>query len=414
MQVQSPNPSKLSFREKTSMILAQLKQKLALGRGSGKVAQVAEHSEAGVVTPDNPTEEQLQQRLDGLTQLILERKDILEVLDQWTDKVSDEMRHYKGEFHQDAEISGYIAYRLFAMIDTCLFTLREERTDENGRPFILCIDQVNNQDVLSDATADDRKKSVKTAIHRMVEKNLDRRTVHFSEGDPESFEKVEHFFAAAVSFAIITGGFDLQQAQTIVHQAIKDNLGLSIVLSPKIEKTIETICNRFLTIASEPRVPREFKPFSDLADTISTTGLELPLEDGVYTTSAELGPVLDTESLIIISPLLEANHISREEMITRARQFGYDYLGFPKGSLEGFRPPRHFTESKSGDRGIISREILIYVDNQRRDPSFNRNKQLPAILASIENQAEINSGWFLIRLSDSAQPRITFYSRLWS
>ncbi|MFZ1720927.1 MAG: hypothetical protein WAU07_00295, partial [Microgenomates group bacterium] len=302
---------------------------------------------------------------------------------------------------------------MYAMIDTCLFSLREERLDESGNPFILCIDQVNDQDVLSDATAEERKKAVEIAIHRMVEKNLELKTVFFEQDDPESLENVEYFFAAAVSFAIITGGFDLEQAQILVEQAIRVNLGPSVTLTPTLEDAIQKICMKFLAVAYAPREPRVFKPFEDLADVISATGLTFNLDNkDTYRSEAELGPVLDIESLLQISPLLQATHISREEMIVQARKFAYDYLGFPLGSLENARPPSHFTESKSNDNGILSREFLVYFNNYQPNLSQSDGTHRSGIVADIESQSEIRFGWFLIRLSDSTHPRITFYTKL--
>ncbi|MFZ1721925.1 MAG: hypothetical protein WAU07_05475, partial [Microgenomates group bacterium] len=86
------SPPKLIFREKMGEILSGLKKKLEQRQSRTKNKKLEEFaSEPHSLNAPSYEEKELPS-LEQLSQQILEREDILEVLDQWTEKVSNEMR----------------------------------------------------------------------------------------------------------------------------------------------------------------------------------------------------------------------------------------------------------------------------------------------------------------------------------
>lgn len=78
--------------------------------------------------------------------------------DQWKKNLNDESLHSEQLFYLDKEPSKEIAWYLYELGDLLTYSLREERVDDQGNPYIICADEMTDGEVLERASAFDRKK----------------------------------------------------------------------------------------------------------------------------------------------------------------------------------------------------------------------------------------------------------------
>ncbi len=367
--------------------------------------------------------------LKNTLKTISQNKDRHKFYDKWKSILltNDESKEAK-MFEDNEDLYEDITRFLWILNDYAMYNLREERVDANGQPFVLCIDEHSDSEVLENSTASDRKRAALVAIERILQHSHYRPYYWLSdEKEEEDISKLDSLIVAAVCHGLLFGELSLEEAQVFIKNKIKEHRDLSSKNSLNLKNIELQILKNYQTLIETNEIP-EKDYFEDLTEVVANKGLNLTIGDEELEIPSGHGPFLDEESIKIIAPLLAANKISRNEMIIAAKKFAIKYLGASEDELSDCSPPGWFTEGQSGDRGVISREMLVYIPReinsiligQKIDLNsiLTANQKEPNIISSIKELAadeEFHStGWHTIRLSDSSAPCIIAVNKLTS
>lgn len=290
--------------------------------------------------------------------------------------------------------------------------LREGRIDQKGQPFILCIDEVSDTQVLQGATPTEREEFVVKAISNLVD-----RFHHFPN---------ESMSAAVVITSILTGN-EPAQATSLVERAIAVSSldpAKKNILTHHLQNLAQTRTRSLLTFikGSKTRLieeetqytfkhgPRKYGSFREAYEASIETGEPLfNIEGRKFTapgdkTSRELY-TLSSQEVEMIQPLRQAIHHSRQEMTRQARLLAVRYLGIHPDPAQVPNPPAWWIKGE-GD-GLRSDEVLVFVPYRKPDEARAID---PPLLRNFSR------GWYLLKISydSDSDLRLKYVSQLQS
>lgn len=366
--------------------------------------------------------EKLNDEINLLAQEIAENQDRFAYHDQWKRLIHNEQMHGESVFGEK-EQSEEIAHKTYCIDDYAIFSLREERKDASGQPYVICLDEKTDGEVATESTSDERREAVNVAINRMLESSHYRPYYVFNEQSSSKISAIDNFYVAAVAYAIIFAGISQQETHKQIVDALSRHRELKFQVTPQHQKMILSVLRKYQSFISTTQLEAK-KDFRDLTEVMTNEGLRFELNGETYEAPSDHGPFLDQQSLGMIAPMQLANQQSREAMIQAAKQFAREHLGVDDELLSRVSPPGWFTNGCSNDSGIVSREILMYITDNRKpiavsgaDLNSVLNQEQPKIISFMEellSEEYARRGWCLVRLSDSTRPCITAVSHLTS
>ncbi len=338
----------------------------------------------------------------------------------FAENMSSEQR---GVFDKNLEVSKRIAGYAVRINDKITLGLREKRTDKDGKPYALCIDEHSDGEVFGQTTTEaERRGFLLEALEQTIPEH--RADIPLGQS-PRKLgpKKIDGWFVSAVTQSVIIGGYTPEEAKQIVSEIMKKHKlqrRLSWSLAYNHDEAIRRGFEHFVTLlGTEPEQARG-GGIRDLQTSIEEGDVTFNLEETPERVEADAGSLLDEKSMTLLEPLLDAIHIGRPEMVRRAIDFTSKYLGVKRDDIAQRSPPDWWLEDPN--RGLHSREVLMYIPY--KDFIGNANQSLSTSAADAKHMfdeildskivvimkeisQEEGSGWVLMRLSQNNPAYLT-------
>lgn len=271
--------------------------------------------------------------------------------------------------------------------------LREGRTDAEGQPYIICVDEVSDSAVLNRATESDRQEAIRKVI----------------SGQLTRFNRpIDRFTTGGVAVAAVLTGREIGDTRDLILQAeelskIDPSKKSEFVLAlqnldvARVEKLLSFVKGSKARLIQEDKQytykhgPRKYASFEDAYIASIETGEPLfslggsefkaPSEHNQY-----IPVTLNSQEVQVVESLRAVVHRSRENMARQARLFAVKYLDLDPNRKHSTNPPDWWMNDEKLE-GIRSDEVLIYIPHSRRSTD-----EYPPFLKGYE------SGWYLFRL----------------
>lgn len=271
--------------------------------------------------------------------------------------------------------------------------LREGRINKDGQPYILCVDEVSDTQVLQGAAPQDRENSLKGAILNLIN------SLYLSSSE---------FLTAAVATASVLTGKEVEEAKELVQQAIEaSNLesGKRSNFTHELQNLTKVRIDKLLAFIKEskPRLideerrhnfkhgPSKYGSFEEAYEASAETGEPLFGIEGQEFSAPSAGGeqyTLDSKDVKMVLPLREAIQHSRQEMIRQARLAALLYLGLEPDPNYNASPPGWWINRESME-GLRSDEVLVFVPYE---VSEDKKADYPPLLREFER------GWYLLKI----------------
>jgi hypothetical protein len=389
---------------------------------SDRLAKILDKIRSCLIPPEL-SGNQVDIEINHIVELIYQKKNRYKFHDKWKSELIRNADDNEEEKKSIEDIERFI----YNLNDLAMYYLREERIDETNKPFVLCIDEYSDAEVLEKASKEERKRASLIAIERCLSHSYYRPYYSIENKKyKKDLSSLDSFVVAVICHGLIFGQLSIEEIQVFAAKKLLEHRNLDFKNATELKEVALKVIKKYHQLINS-EVP-EKEQFTDLTEIITNQGLSFQIDNQSFEMPSEHGSFLDEDSKNIIQPLLKANKISRQEMILAAKEFAKKHLGANELELENNTPPSWFTEGCSGDRGIISREILVYIPRNIGDIPVNgkvdlnrilgQNKDEPNIISFIRelaNDEEYRStGWHTMRLSDSSAPCVVATNKLTS
>lgn len=309
------------------------------------------------------------------------------------------------------ERSRNIGSFLYEIGQRTILNLREDRLDPNGNPYILCEDEVPDEDVLSSAKKEDIQRSFIRAF--------------ISESKINGLQGVEtraiDYSTSAVALASAMLNTSPAEIVGLLSSAI-ENILLNDKLGQVLQKSISDVSPNnikqivdYLKFSQTQLIKHEelfIKTGVMKEPEVNSAPFYLDGKEHVVASSlhdsVQIDPTLDKRDKEILVPLCGANHRSRTDMIEQAKLLAKQIFDINVDS----RPPRWWVKKQSL-QPIRSNEYLVYKPILSPEQI---DSDIPHIFKFIESVND-NLGWYMIRTSVSESDGTLFISeaaRMWS
>lgn len=327
------------------------------------------------------------------------------------------------------EYSSGLGRAAWTCLDELILSLREDRVDEKGEPYIIPENEVTNAKVLEAATSEEKKTFFIKGFQRALKAN----SFNFSESDPHAAvyrDRRTAFFVAALAMAEVILKLDYHEASVILKKAMEgvefreENFQSLLVYDLlHIPENLVEQFKKYIKFSQSQLTSQEAQQVISNFEEPKVFGDEpIVIGDHTFTfegqrTEADPNPdndlgwaTLSDDEMMMIAPLSKATKRSRSEMIEQAREFAYQELGVERGTLEDSTPPDWFVKRTTRE-GIHSNQILVRLAGERPQmPNF-----IKKIVENAEERGHRTMGWFLLTLDEhNGQRYISSVNRLTS
>lgn len=308
--------------------------------------------------------------------------------DSTTDRLEDLV--LSGETKESSSNIGWSANNITRRT---ISELREGRLDASGQPYVLCVDEVSDAQVLQNAPVADREECVKRGILNIIDR------VHFPAGD--------FLTAAVVTTSILTGRKIIEAIKFVQQATMESNLEPSKKsnFTQELQKLSNKRIKQLLTFikGSKSRLigeeksytakhgPRKYGSFEEAYEASAETGEPLFTARGEEFSAPHASReryVLSKEDTEMILPLREAIHRSRHEMVRQARLAAVRYLGLEPDPTYHASPPEWWVNREKTE-GLRSDEVLVFVPYR---VSEDKKAKYPPLLRKSAG------GWSLLKI----------------
>lgn len=293
---------------------------------------------------------------------------------------------------------------LYSIGQRTILNLREDRLDSNGNPYILCEDEVSDQEVLSSAKKEDIQKSF---IRAFISESR-------AKGIEVNEEMAIDYSTAASTLALVM--FDSSLAQTVgllsssVESMLPNNkLGQALQksisgISPnKVKQVVD-----YLKFSQTQLVKNEelfLKTGLKVEPQVDSTPFYLEGKEHVVSSSlrgsVQIDSTLDEGDKELLIPLKGANHRSRIEMVEQAKLLAKQIFNINIDS----QPPAWWMKKRSLS-AIRSDEYLVYKPIIKPEEA---DLDIPHIFKYIES-VDDRPGWYIIKSTVSKSDGSLFIS----
>lgn len=271
-----------------------------------------------------------------------------------------------------------------------IYGLREKRVDGQGRPYILLIDEIEDETVVAKATPQER-------VDFFLEAVVDVGNEFWVETEKE---RLEDFATSSLAMGIALTGKPLQEVKKLLLQNFRQgkirngNLKRGVlreleVVDPKrVEKIVDYLkfSQDQMTLKEQSALQRKFQEEKPLgSEPVNIEGQEfgfVGVGHPVYLTERDL------ENL---DSLRKAVRVSRDEVVKQAKLLAERL--FKVQNKDIYNPPEWWIKG-SNSQGLKSTEFLLFI------PNLNEFQgSLPDYILDIYNLYE-RSGWFHLEINE--------------
>lgn len=276
-----------------------------------------------------------------------------------------------------------------------ILELREGRK-RDGQPHIICTDEKTDEQVLSEASKEDREEAFIKAVFKQLGA--------WVAGDTK--EERQYYPTAVLALGSALLETDTQHIKAEVLGKIDSSEILPIykeLFGKALNETSETIVKKIM----------DYLKFSQTQMTnqetyFMKTGLKKPpplgsepivLDGQTYEFEGKDfgGTPLPSEDENMLIPMQAATHRSRQEMVEQAKETAHQLFNKPTESIRN--PPSWWLNGEHLE-GLSSNQVLIYAPY----PNMDGETKLPKVFDEIYKASSNRGGWFLIEVQKQKGP----------
>lgn len=273
--------------------------------------------------------------------------------------------------------------------------LREDRLDKNNNPYILCEDEVPDQDVLIGASREDIQKSFMRSF--------------ISESQRRSMEtlsrRAKNYAAMSIALGSALLVTDQEETKDLLLSAIANylpNKDLGRTLENAIKNAspdeIKQLTNYLKFSQTQLTLKEDYFLKTGLkeqpligSEPLTIDGKKYTFQNNKQNSGERLSAVLTPEDEEFLIPLKTANHRSREDMIEQAKILTEQI--FDTQVKENYKPPSWWT-NRLNLKTIKSNELLILLPHLPEEKYDNA----PHLFQVIQRIAGDKRGWMLVQI----------------
>jgi hypothetical protein len=295
----------------------------------------------------------------------------------------------------DKQKSNEIGHYGFCISQHLIQNLRENQTDETGQPFVICTDEVTNEQVITEASTESKQNAF---LQAFISQAI-RRGFH------DLPQRAESYATASITLGLAVLNQDISETVTLLSETLTNNDQL---YNPDKEVLLDSLAN---PKTNDIKSLTQYLQFSQTQMTneeqriLVTAQKETPrLGDkpidingqqyefvGSHNRPIEINP----NDAAMLVPLQKAIKKSRQDMIEQAREFSFQYLGIDRNKHKNQTPPSWWVNSENGE-GLQSNEILIYIPHEAKQLE---NLDTPKFAKNLMNDQQFRFGWNKLVLS---------------
>lgn len=292
------------------------------------------------------------------------------------------------------EFSSWVGHSGAVIGDHMLVGLREGRVDENGKPYILCTDEISDSQVLKNASVADR-----VGFFERTLKTTPKSTILWLADET----RAGAFALSSVAMGTLLLNLQPQQSREFVSRMVEQSEG-SLDTKERIKTTLDSLNpdtlkslldylstspQRLITETRNYRSKNGAEEFRELGDG------PIVIDDKEYNIQGvgQVWAEIPTGEEKLIQPFYRALHESRESMIQTARLFASTYLGASEELAARQEPPSWFRKADNGE-GIRGDEVLLFIP--REDP--DKFSRLPNFITQLQEAGMDQSGWYKFKI----------------
>lgn len=247
-------------------------------------------------------------------------------------------------FFSNEVISRELSKSLGELVDCLVFRLREGRS-KDGAPYVLCVDEISDYEVLSQASVDELVAAFEEAVKHITKGEInDGRPHHLDFETSSGLKKTDFLFLSSLFVGMLFVGCSLQESL---------ERSMALISEAQIEKyrrhkkkeyyhlpdpvdftenssLIQQIVSHLLNYFNDRLETDSNDGFQhlDLAHELAEGKVSINLGEGFTIPDFDIGQLIEgKKSQELLRPFLEAVKISRQKMFEVALQFAEVQFG---------------------------------------------------------------------------------------
>lgn len=279
--------------------------------------------------------------------------------------------------------------------------LREGQQDLNGQPFTICVDQVSDEQVITEATSNDRQKFFLKAFLMQANRR----------GFSHLQERASAYITASITLGEAVIGLDQAHIIELLSKALEAETTLHVmdkqVLRACIEQVIPTeikTLTAYLKYSQTQMTNEEQRVMVTAqkeAPVLGSEPIKIGNEEFSFVGSGDPPIQLTPEDIGLLIPMVKAIKKSRLDMIEQAKEFAFQYLKIDREKFENRRPPEWWINGEDGE-GLRSNEVLLYIPYEAKELE---DASTPAFIRTLMGEEDFRFEWNKIVISKE-QPNL--------
>lgn len=271
--------------------------------------------------------------------------------------------------------------------------LRENQLDQNGQPFVICTDEVLDEQVVIESPPQEIQKSFLDSFVSQAR----RRGFH------DLPDRAESYTAVAISLGTAILGLEQTQVIELLTNKLNEDTKLypddKVVLSDKLANYNKDNCDlltQYLQFSQTQMTNEEQRILytaQKKASKIGDKSLEIDGETYRFAGSGQPPIEINESDKQLIVPLQKAVKKSRMDMVEQARETAFQYLGIDREKNGNKKPPSWWIKGENGE-GLRSDELLIYVPYDIK----TTDQQLPSLIRNLLRTPDFRKGWNILSI----------------
>jgi len=289
----------------------------------------------------------------------------------------------------DSERVSNIGHYGFCISQHLIQGLREDQLDENGQPFVICVDEVKDEQVITEASAENRQQSF---IQAFLSEATERGFHHLHE-------RAESYATAAVTLGSAITGMEQAKVVELLQKTLdqdtqlldldKDVLKQALISAKDEEIKTLTQYLQFSQTQMTNEEQRVMVTAQKEAPRLGDEPITISGEELHFVGSGDPPVEMTPDDIALLVPLQKAIKRSRQDMIEQAREFSFQYLGLDREKFSNRTPPEWWVKGEDGE-GLRSNEVLVYIPFDAKELE---NTGTPQFVKKLMSEEEFRFGW---------------------